>query len=309
MIPENKRLIGKPISKLIRDYIKDTIKDQPIKPRMILIQVAGDAASSYYVQSIIRTAGKLGIDLDMKELPAKTSQEELLALIGAANIDDSIHGIMVQEPFPSHIDANAIGCAINPLKDMDSLNPANLGRLMLDINGLTPCTPTAVYTMLKYYGIETKGRHIVIIGRSAVVGKPLANMLLWKKPFADATVSVVHSRSLQLKELTRQADIVVAALGRAGFVTADMIKENAILIDVGINEVIDEEGKQGYVGDIDYNSCIDKSLAISPVPGGVGIVTSSVLFLNLLRAYMGIDQDNKSIDGFLSLIFDDTHKK
>jgi len=253
----------------------------------------------------VRNGARLSIEVDLRSLAADTSQADLLDLIQSANQDPSVHGIMIQKPLPPHIDESVIGSAVDPDKDIDSLNPVNLGRIMMDMNGLTPCTPTAVYAMLRYYGIPTRGRHIVIIGRSAVVGKPLANMLLWKKPFADASVSVVHSRSAQLADLTRQADILVAALGKAGFVKSDHIKENSVLIDVGINEISGDKGKPAYVGDIDYNSCYDKALAITPVPGGVGTVTSALLFLNLLRACLGLKKDNKSIDDFLGLIFNE----
>lgn len=305
----DKILSGKPIAERIRSFVKNSIQERALQPRMLLIQVAGDAASDYYVKNIVKTGAKLGIEVILNQLDQSASQQNLLALINQANQDDTIHGIMVQEPLPSHIDANQVGTAVAAHKDIDSLNPVNHGRIVMGINGLTPCTPTAVYALLRYYGIQVQGKHLVIIGRSPVVGKPLANMMLWKTPFADATVSVVHSRSTQLGDLTRQADIVVAALGRAGFVTQDMIKENAILIDVGINEIPGAEGKPAYVGDIDYNSCFDKAQAITPVPGGIGTVTSSLLFLNLLRAYLGTENDNKSLDCFLGLIFDANHNE
>lgn len=305
----DKILSGKPVAERIRAYVKKRIEEDKIRPHILLLRVAGDAASGYYVQNIIRTAGKLGIEITFRELEESINQDELLKMIHRTNDDPAIHGIMVQEPLPKHLDQNIIGSAINPDKDLDSLNPVNLGRIMTGMNGLTPCTPSAVYAMLRYYGIDTVGKHVVIIGRSVVVGKPLANMLLWKNPFADATVSVVHSRSKQLVQLTRQADILIAAMGRAGFVTQDMIKENVIIIDVGINEVPGEHGKPKYVGDVDYNSCYDKAMAITPVPGGVGTVTSSLLFLNLLRAYYDPKKDNKSIDAFLGLIFDEIHNE
>ena len=302
-----KVLSGKPVAERIKAFIKEQVQTLRLTPRMLLVQLEGDSASDYYVQNIIRNGARLGIAVESRKLPTETDQTELLNLIASANSDPDLHGIMIQKPLPSHIDEALIGSAIDPDKDLDSLNPVNLGRIMMDMNGLTPATPTAVYALLRFYGIPTRGKHVVIIGRSAVVGKPLANMLLWKKPFADASVSVVHSRSAQLQELSRQADILVAALGKAGFVNAGMIKENSVLIDVGINEVPGPEGKPVYVGDIDYNSCYDKAIAITPVPGGIGTVTSALLFVNLLRACMGLKKDNKSIDDFLGLIFNEIH--
>ena len=303
----DKILSGKPVAEKIKAYIKNRIEAEALRPRMLLIQLTGDPASDYYVQNIIRNGARLGIEVDLRQLDADTTQDALLSLIQNANQDPQVHGIMIQKPLPAHINESVIGSAVDPDKDIDSLNPENLGRIVMDMNGLTPCTPTAVYAILMYYGIRTKGKHAVIIGRSSVVGKPLANMLLWKKPFADATVSVVHSRSAQLVELTRQADILIAALGRAEYLKSDMIKADVVLIDVGINEVLKEDCKPSYVGDIDYKSCYDKAMAITPVPGGVGTVTSALLFLNLLRACIGLKKDNKSIDDFLGLIFNANH--
>lgn len=303
----DKILSGKPVAEKIKAYIKTRIEADALRPRMLLVQLAGDSASDYYVQNIIRNGARLGIEVDLRQLDANTTQDELLSLIQNSNQDPHLHGIMIQKPLPAHIDETLIGSAVDPDKDIDSLNPENLGRIVMDMNGLTPCTPTAVYAILMYYGIRIKGKHAVIIGRSSVVGKPLANMLLWKKPFADATVSVVHSRSAQLEELTRQADILIAALGKAEYLKSDMIKADVVLIDVGINEVLKADCKPTYVGDIDYNSCYDKAMAITPVPGGVGTVTSALLFLNLLRACIGLKKDNKSIDDFLGLIFNANH--
>ena len=277
------------------------LADTPAK--MLLIQVKGDSASDYYVQNIVRNGKRLGAVVELLVLNEDADTEELLKLILEANTDPSVQGIMIQEPLPPHIDTLKINASINPEKDIDALNPVNAGRIMMGINSLTPCTPTAVYATLRYYKIPTQGEHIVIIGRSSVVGKPLANMLLWKTPFADATVSIVHSRSTQLKELCVQADILVAALGKAGFVTKDIIGENTVLIDVGINEKKDADGKLSYVGDVDFTSCHGKALAITPVPGGIGTVTSAILYLNLLRATRGTKEENKTIDDFLTLIF------
>lgn len=217
--------------------------------------------------------------------------------------DPFIHGIMLQKPLPPQIPDAETGARIDPAKDIDCLNPINLGRIILGQDALLPCTPLAVLCTLRHYRVPVVGKHVVIIGRSAIVGKPLANMLLWKKPWADASVTVCHSRSANLEDITRSADIIVAALGRPAFLKADMIKNNSVLIDVGINEVKKPDGSLGYVGDIDYNSCFDKALAITPVPGGIGSVTTSLLFLNLLKACLGTMGVNKDVDCFLDFIF------
>ncbi|HAN40361.1 MAG TPA: bifunctional 5,10-methylenetetrahydrofolate dehydrogenase/5,10-methenyltetrahydrofolate cyclohydrolase [Candidatus Cloacimonetes bacterium] len=296
-------LSGKPVADKIKDYLKERFQALETPATLKLIQVKGDPASGFYVKNIVRNGKRLGAVVDLVELEEETTTQELLKIIHEANDDPSVHGIMVQEPLPAHIDVLAVDDAIDPYKDIDALNPRNMGHIMLGINSLTPCTPTAVYALLRYYKIPTQGEHVVIIGRSDVVGKPLANMLLCKAPMADATVTVLHSKSNQLKELTRQADILVSAVGRPGFVTEDMIGENTVIIDVGINEQIDAEGKVSFVGDVDFNACVGKALAITPVPGGIGTITSAIVFLNLLRAVKGVQKDNKTIDDFLTLIF------
>ncbi len=300
-------LNGKPVADKIKAYLKEQFQTLETPAKMKLIQVKGDPASSYYVQNIIRNGKKLGAVVELVELEEDSTTQELLEIIHDANTDPSVHGIMIQEPLPKHMDVLKVNAAIDPCKDIDALNPVNMGHIMMGINSLTPCTPTAVFATLRYYKIPTQGEHVAIIGRSDVVGKPLANMLLRKAEFADATVTVLHSRSSQLKELTRQADILVAAVGRAGFVTEDMIGENTVIIDVGINEQIDAEGKVSFVGDVDFNACVGKALAITPVPGGIGTITSAILFLNLLRAVKGVQKDNKTIDDFLTLIFVGNH--
>lgn len=296
-------LSGKPIATLIRGKIKELIAEHGIRPTMQLIQSGHDPASAYYVQNIVSTGTKLGCEVQLHNLPADIGQSELMAIIASANADPAIHGIMLQKPLPRHLDDAQAGESIDPSKDIDCLNPVNLGRIILSQDALTPCTPMAVLCTLRHYKVPVAGKHAVIIGRSAIVGKPLANMLLWKKAWADASVTVCHSRSENLADLTQTADILIAALGRAEFVTADMIKKNSVLIDVGINEKIGADGKTGYVGDIDFNSCAAKALAITPVPGGIGSVTTSLLWLNLLKAALGAQGTNKNIDDFLDFIF------
>ncbi len=300
-----KVLSGKPIATLIRSFVSQSCQALDPRPAMALLQIGSDPAADYYVQSIIKNGAKLGCDVRLESLPITISEAELLQRIQIANQDPAIHGIMLQKPLPRHIDDALVGQTISPDKDIDCLNPVNLGRIMADLPGLLPCTAAAVYILLRYYQIPVQGRKVVILGRSTIVGKPLANILLWKRDSANATVTVCHSRSENLNEITSGADILVAAIGKASFVTAPLVKENSVLIDVGINEVLAADGKAVYVGDIDYNSCYHKALAITPVPGGIGTVTSALLFLNLLQAYLNRDGANKSIDDFLPLIFDD----
>ncbi len=297
-----KILSGKPLAKLIQSKIKFLIAQEGIQPKMFLIQVGEDPASSYYVQNIINIGNKLGCEVLYNQYPANFTPEDLLTVLDYANTDPSINGIMLQKPLPPSFDELKIAESINPQKDIDCLHPINLGHIILEKDGLVPCTPLAVIYILRYYKIEVEGKHIVIIGRSNIVGKPLANMFLWKKPYANATVTVCHSRTKNLKDITCSADILIAALGKPSFVKEEMIKPESVLIDVGINQITDKDGNQFYVGDIDYNSCFDKVNAITPVPGGIGSITTSLLFLNLLKACFTARHINKSIDDFLNYI-------
>lgn len=302
---QTKILSGKPIATAIRKTVSSLIDEYGLHPVMLLIRANDDPASDYYVQNIIKTGTKLGIEVRLRELSPTADFSEILAEIEAANSDPAIHGIMLQKPLPKGVDDIRLGVSISPAKDIDCLSSMNLGKIILEQDGLLPCTPAAVYLTLAYYGIPTQGKNVVIIGRSAIVGKPLANMLLWKKPTANASVSVCHSGSTNLSEITCQADILIAAIGKAGFVTADMVGQNSVLIDVGINEVINSDGSSTYTGDIDYDACLPKASAITPVPGGIGSVTSAYLFLNLVKACLDARKANKSIDDFLSFIFND----
>lgn len=299
-----KVLNGKPVAQLINRTCSSLIANYGLKPQMVLIQVGDDPASTYYVQSIINSGKKLGCFCQMKILPDNISEQELLAIIDEANHNPDVNGIMLQKPLPKHINESKVNSAINPAKDLDCLHPLNLGKIMLEEEGFLPCTPAAVLFCMLYYGIETQGKHIVILGRSNVVGKPLANILLWKRNFANATVTVCHSKTNNLAEFTKEADIIITAIGKAEFVTPEMVKENAIILDVGINEIKLANGKSNYVGDVNYNLCYDKALAITPVPGGIGRITTSVLFLNLVDACLKSRNTNKSIDEYIHLIFD-----
>ena len=296
-------LAGKILAQKIKAAAVKLIADYELKPTMSLIQIEGDPASDYYVDSIVKNSVKLGCSVVLHRLPKTTDQAGLLKLIEAANNDPEIHGIMIQKPLPRHIKEMDINLAINPAKDIDSISPLNLGKIMLEADGFLPCTPLAVYLLMRYYEIDPAGKNLVILGRSAVVGKPLANILLWKKEYANATVTICHSRTLDLPQITRNADILISAIGIAGFVKAEMIKDNSILIDVGINESISPEGKKIYVGDIDYSDCEGKALAITPVPGGIGTITTSLLYLNLVKAALISKNINKNIDDLVAVIF------
>lgn len=304
-----KELSGKPVAIAINRSIKALIAEYRLKPTMLLIQVGSDPASAFYVQSIISNGAKLGCDCRLHILPAETSESELLELIQEANIDPDINGIMIQKPLPRSINDSRINLAVSPAKDLDSLHPINLGKILMELDGFLPCTPAAVLYCMQFYGIDPQGKKLVILGRSNVVGKPLANMLLWKKAFANATVTVCHSKTAELEKVISQADILISAIGVPNFVKECMIKKNSIVLDVGINELKDASGESYYVGDVDYKSCYDKVLAITPVPGGIGRITTSVLYLNLVKASLEQQGVNKSIDEYIALIFSANSKE
>lgn len=304
----DKELSGKPIANAINKVSKTLVTEHSLKPKMLLIQIGEDPASAYYVHSIIRTAAKLGCEAELLRLDNTCNQHELIKIISKANIDASIHGIMIQKPLPRDIDDSVVNLTINPDKDLDALNPLNLGKILMENEAFLPCTPAAVYYTMKYYGIDPQGRNTVILGRSNVVGKPLANMLLWKRPFANATVTICHSKTKDLASICRNADILISAIGKAKFVGAEMVKDNAILIDVGINELIDADGNVSYVGDIDFEACYSKSYRISPVPGGIGRITTSLLYLNLVKANLIALKVNKNVDEYIDTIFSENQK-
>lgn len=291
-------LSAKPIAKMLRDQNLRIIDELGIRPTMLLIQVGEDPASAYYVQNIVKTGEKLGCEVSLQSLRSDIDEHDLQDILKQAADNPSIDGIMLQKPLPRHFDTSAIDLCIHPDKDIDATHPMNLGKIMSETDDLVPCTAAAVIETLKYYEIDPCGKHVVILGRSNVLGKPLANLLLQKKAFANATVSVCHSKTPDIALISKSADILVAAIGKALYVKPEMIKENAILIDVGINLQIAADGSENYVGDIDYNACFDKALAITPVPGGIGSITTALLFRNLIRAALICRGINKSIDDF-----------
>ena len=265
----------------------EALKAKGITPGLAVVLVGDDPASRAYVRSKDKMSKELGIFSLKHELPAETTQEELIALVHRLNADPAIHGILVQSPPPAHIDEAAVIQAIDPRKDVDGFHPVNVAKLALDDpTGFVPCTPLGCQRLLLASGIDPAGKHAVVLGRSMIVGKPLALLLMAKGKGGDATVTVVHSRSRNLPELTRQADILIAAIGRPGFVKAEHVREGAVVIDVGINRVEDAVHAKGYrlVGDVAFDEVAPKCSHITPVPGGVGPMTIAMLMANTVKA-------------------------
>ncbi len=265
----------------------DLLKAAGHTPGLAVVLVGDNPASRAYVRSKDRTCLQLGFHSVKLELAATTTQEQLLTIVRGLNADPAIHGILVQSPPPAHIDEAAIVLAIDPDKDVDGFHPLNVARLAMgDKNGFVPCTPLGCQRLLLESGVETAGAHVVVLGRSLIVGKPMALLLMQKGRGADATVTVAHSRSRDLSGLMRSADILVAAIGKANFVKAEDVREGAVVIDVGINRVDDPSDKRGYrlVGDVDYAAVAPRCAAITPVPGGVGPMTIAMLMSNTIKA-------------------------
>ena len=256
-----------------------------ITPGLAVVLLGEHPASQAYVRSKDKTCRELGMHSRKLELPAATTQEDLLRLIAELNADPAIHGILVQSPCPPHIDESAVVRAIDPRKDVDGFHPLNVAALaMEDPSALVPCTPLGCLELLRAHGIATAGARAVVVGRSLIVGKPMALLLVAKG--TDATVTIAHSRTSDLAAVTREADIVIAAIGRANFLGAEHIREGAVVIDVGINRIDDPADQRGYrlVGDVDFEAVAPKCRAITPVPGGVGPMTIAMLMRNTVRA-------------------------
>ncbi len=281
---------GKDIARTIRDELNARVAAlarEGLVPGLATVLVGEDPASMLYVGMKQRAAAEAGIHSRSETLPATTSEAELLALIDELNADPAIHGILVQLPLPRHIDDAKVLLAVDPDKDVDGFHPINVGRLATgDPDVLAPCTPRGVIEMLLRSGADPSGRHVVVVGRSNIVGKPMALLLLRRAPGGNATVSVAHSRTADLGALTRTADILVVAVGRAGIITRDMVKPGATVIDVGTNRVDDPGHPRGYrvVGDVDFEGVREVAGAITPVPGGVGPMTIAMLLANTVEA-------------------------
>lgn len=281
-------LKSKPVVEFLNDKHKsqvDQLKKSSIIPKLTVVIVGDDPASHVYVRNKGRSCEKLGIASETIALPADTPESELLNLIDKLNTDPSNHGILVQSPTPKHINDEKVILSIDPAKDVDCFHPHNVGLLVSGNPYMQPCTPAGIVEILKFYDISTEGRHVVIMGRSNIVGKPLANLLIQKKQFANATVTVVHSRTTDIAQHTKQADILIAAIGQAHFVTEDMCKDGVVVVDVGMNR-IDADNEKGYalVGDVKYDEVFEKVSAITPVPGGVGPMTIAMLMHNTITA-------------------------
>lgn len=258
-----------------------------IRPCLAVILAGEDPASLSYVGAKEKALAELGMGSRDLRLPEGTSEGELLSRIAELNADPRVHGILVQLPLPPHIDADSVITAIDPAKDVDGFHPVSLGNLLLGRPGFLPCTPHGVLVLLREYGIPLSGAHAVVLGRSNIVGRPLANLLA--RPEQNATVTICHTGTRDLASITRQADILIAAAGRPGLVSADMIKEGAVVIDVGVNRVPDPRAKRGYRlrGDVDFEGAAEKAGFISPVPGGVGPMTIAMLLQNVAQAAEG----------------------
>ncbi|MBP5301099.1 MAG: bifunctional methylenetetrahydrofolate dehydrogenase/methenyltetrahydrofolate cyclohydrolase FolD [Victivallales bacterium] len=285
---------GKKIAAEIRAELKtqvDSFKARSgITPGLAVILVGEDPASQSYVAAKEKACSEIGIYSDDNRLPASTTQNELLALIARKNDDPRIHGILVQLPLPKYIDTDAVIAAISPAKDVDGFSPVSLGKMLIGLPTFLPCTPHGIVQMLARSGVKISGSHVVVVGRSNIVGKPVANLLLQKVKNGDATVTVCHSHTPNLADFTRQADILIAAIGRAGTITADMVKPGAVVIDVGVNRVEDPAAPRGYrlKGDVEFDAVSKIASKITPVPGGVGPMTITMLLYNTVQSALSV---------------------
>jgi methylenetetrahydrofolate dehydrogenase (NADP+)/methenyltetrahydrofolate cyclohydrolase len=281
---------GVAVAKAVRaDVARDTaeLKAKGITPGLTVVIVGEDPASQSYVKSKEKASIEAGMKGETIRLAVETTQAELEAIIDRLNADPTIHGILVQSPLPKHMDANTVVRRIAPEKDVDGFHPVNVGKLLIgEKDGFAPCTPAGVQELLVRYGVDTKGKEVVVLGRSNIVGKPMAALLMQQGPGADCTVTVCHSRTKDLAFHTRRADIVIAAIGKPGMLTGDMIRPGAVVIDVGINRVDDPSTPKGYrlVGDVHFESARTVASHITPVPGGVGPMTIAMLLKNTVRA-------------------------
>lgn len=282
---------GKKVSQEIREELKikiDAAKEKIGKvPGLVTIIVGENPASQIYVKMKNKACAEIGMYSEKRELESSISEEELLNIINEYNNDEKINGILVQLPLPKHIDENKVIEKISPLKDVDGFHPVSVGNLVIGKETFLSCTPYGIWELLKRYKIETKGKHVVVVGRSNIVGKPIANIMLQKAEGANSIVTVCHSAAPDLSYYTKQADILIAAIGRANFITKEMVKENAVVIDVGINRIDFPDSPKGYkvVGDVDFEEVAEISSYITPVPGGVGPMTIAMLLQNTFTSF------------------------
>lgn len=283
---------GKKISAEIKEELKikteQLITTKNIKPGLALLLVGDDPASKVYVASKEKSCSQIGFNSIVRREPATITESEVLNIIQEWNQSQDIHGILVQLPLPKHIDEQKVIMAISPSKDVDGFHPESFGRLVIGLNGFVSCTPAGIIELLKRYKIETKGKHAVVIGRSNIVGKPIAN-LLYQKSIANSIVTICHTATNDLGYYSKQADILIAAIGVPHAIKAEHVKEGVVVIDVGINRIEDKSNEKGYrlVGDVDYESVFPKASAITPVPGGVGPMTIAMLLSNTYKSAAG----------------------
>ncbi|MFC1492863.1 bifunctional methylenetetrahydrofolate dehydrogenase/methenyltetrahydrofolate cyclohydrolase FolD [candidate division KSB1 bacterium] len=276
---------GNEISKQIKSEIKDRIavlKEKSIVPGLGVVLVGDDPASQVYVRMKEKDCEEVGIYTETRRLPEDTPQQEIIDIVDSFNADEKFHGILVQHPLPGHMNEVEVFDRILPSKDVDGFHPFNVGKLLIGERTFVACTPFGVLEMLNRSGYSPEGKHAVIVGRSTIVGKPMAALLIQKDKTANATVTICHSRTRNLPEITRSADILIAAIGSPRFIKADMVREGVVVIDVGVNRIEDPSRKSGYrlVGDVDYEEVFEKAEAITPVPGGVGPMTRAMLLNN-----------------------------
>ena len=280
---------GKQVAADMRAELKEQVaklREQGIVPGLGVILVGEDPASKSYVTAKERTCDEIGIYSDDNRLPAETTQQELMALVEKMNNDPKIHGILVQLPLPKHLNEAEVLLAIDPAKDVDGFHPMNVGKMVAGVKAFLPCTPHGVIQLLMRSGVKIEGAEVVIVGRSNIVGKPLANMLMQKNATGNATVTVCHTRTKDISSHTKRADIIIAAAGRPNTITVDIVKEGVVIIDVGVNRVEDATKKKGYrlVGDVDFEAVKEKASLITPVPGGVGPMTITMLLYNTVES-------------------------
>ena len=284
-----KIISGTEVARQIREELKQEIAQlkgkHNVVPGLVTVLVGADPASQVYVGQKEKTSKELGIYSERYDLPAETTQKELLALIEKLNKDQKINGILVQLPLPRHLNEEEVLYAIDPKKDVDGFHPVNVGKLMIGDPDYIPCTPAGIQQLLIRSGTQIEGAEVVVVGRSNIVGKQIANILIQKQKGANATVTVCHTRTRDIAFHTKRADIIIAAAGKAKAITADMVKEGVVVIDVGVNEIgKTAEGKRILVGDVDFEAVKEKAGAITPVPGGVGPMTITMLMMNTVRA-------------------------
>lgn len=289
---------GKAVAAAIKESLKPRIaalKEHGITPGLATVLVGDDPASVTYVGSKVKTCQELGMHSELIQQPAQLMEAALASIIHGLNCNKRIHGILVQSPLPSHMNEEEMTLLIDPAKDVDGFHPFNVGQMLIGNGKLLPCTPHGIIKLLEHYQITPDGKEVVIVGRSNIVGKPVAALLVQKAPNANATVTIAHSRTRNLPEVTRRADILIAAIGRARMITAEMIKPGAVIIDVGVNRVENPLAKKGYslVGDVDFDACKDIASYITPVPGGVGPMTIAMLMSNTVMAAEQLEQKSR----------------